>query len=147
MDPINPIAAKQQIPSAVDMTEGTLRGSLNKLDQHGKAEQMAHQLESTFLSMMLSAMRETVPDGGVFGKDPAQKTFQGMLDQEYVQQASTHWKMDFHDTLVRQILDPHGTLGRGAGGANAESLKAISPVKPEAALDLPDVASLFRKGG
>lgn len=100
------------MPAALAMNEGTLRSKLNGLDERAEAEAVAKQLESTFLSMMLSAMRDTVQESGLFGDDSASKMYQQMLDDEYVQLASDRWELDFHETLVRQILDPTGEKAR-----------------------------------
>lgn len=115
MIPTNPIDTSYgpgRMPAALAMNEGTLRSKLNGLDERAEAEAVAKQLESTFLSMMLSAMRDTVQESGLFGDDSASKMYQQMLDDEYVQLASDRWELDFHETLVRQILDPTGEKAR-----------------------------------
>jgi Rod binding domain-containing protein len=49
--------------------------------------QAATQFEGVFLQMVMSAMRDTVPQSSIFGQDSAsEQTWQSMLDDEYSQQ-------------------------------------------------------------
>ena len=49
------------------------------------------QFEGLLTSFMFKAMRETVPDGGLFPQSQGDKIFQEMLDQQYADQMSrTH---------------------------------------------------------
>lgn len=117
MAPIDPIASsgisgisginklsELQMRSALEIGQGGLKKAIQRLDERGQAEMVAGQLEKTFLDMMLSAMRESVQDSGLFGKSSASDMFTQMLDQEYTNQAGEQWQFGFHETLVREIL-------------------------------------------
>lgn len=50
-------------------------------------DETAKQFESVFLQWALSSMRQATPEGGLFS-DSAGKTYQGMYDQQLVQEMS-----------------------------------------------------------
>lgn len=110
--PLASAASDPRMESRLAQNEGTLRAALNGLDDPGKAEHLARQLETNFLGMMLAAMREAVPEGGLLGNGSETKLFRDLLDREYAQLAATQWHFDFHDALVRQILDGGGDRNR-----------------------------------
>jgi Rod binding domain-containing protein len=88
--------------------------SLNRLnniaDKKEKVEAVVSQLETAFFSMMMKAMRATVPDGGLFGKGLGAKHYEEMLDQQFVEIAGMPRDPRFHDALVNQIArDPAKT--------------------------------------
>lgn len=65
---------------------------------------VATQLEGVFLDMMFGAMRETVPQGTVFGKESsAEGTFQTMLDEQRAQQVSQSGSMGIAKVLEEQL--------------------------------------------
>ncbi|HEY1975397.1 MAG TPA: rod-binding protein [Candidatus Baltobacteraceae bacterium] len=50
----------------------------------------ATQFEGVFLQMVMSAMRDTVPQSSIFGQDSAsESTWQSMLDDQYSQQMAS----------------------------------------------------------
>ena len=112
MDSIAPISnmnlslAQVELASSLGTTESVLRAKMDNLDKKGQAELLADQLEEVFLNHLMSAMRETVPESGLFGDDPAQRMFTQMLDSEYARLGAGSWDIGFHDALVRQILGP-----------------------------------------
>lgn len=72
----------------------------------------AVQFESLMLNQMMKAMRETVSDeDGLFSSQET-KTFQGLLDQQWVTQMSKSKGFGIADMLVQQ-------LGKNLPGANA----------------------------
>ena len=83
-----------------------LRQTLSRLDENEQAEVLARQLEAVFAKLMISAMRKTVPEGGLIEKGSGEKAFTEMLDNEFSQLAVEQWNFGFHDALVRQILNP-----------------------------------------
>lgn len=141
MAPIDPIAgsgisginqlSEFQMRSALEAGQGGLRDAVQSLDERGQAELVASQLEKTFLDMMLSAMRESVQDSGLFGESSATEMFTQMLDQEYTHQAGEQWQFGFHETLVREILreNPAGPvrLGRASGPGTPKEPEGKSP--------------------
>lgn len=95
---------QHQVASASTVTESMLSQKLQGLGDREQAEVVARQLESTFVQMLLSQMRQTVPESGLIEESSARKTFEGMLDQEYAQVAVGEWKFGFHEALVREIM-------------------------------------------
>lgn len=83
-----------------------LQKTLSRLGENEQAEVLARQLEAIFSKLMISAMRKTVPEGGLIEKGAGEKAFTEMLDNEFSQLAAEQWNFGFHDALVRQILNP-----------------------------------------
>jgi Rod binding domain-containing protein len=102
------IRASAPAQSALASSEATLRQTLRELDPGGQAEHLASQLESNFFGMVLRAMRDTVPEAGLLGGAGEARLYRGLLDEEYSRVAADRWRTDFHDALVRQILNPSG---------------------------------------
>lgn len=71
-------------------------------DPKAVLRQVAQQFEALMMNQMLKSMRETVSDDGVFGSQEG-KTFQGMLDQQWVTQMSESKGLGIADMLVRQL--------------------------------------------
>jgi flagellar protein FlgJ len=65
-------------------------------------EKVAQQFESVFVGMMLKAMRETVPEGGLFG-DEATKTFEQMLDSQLSVTLSEGGGIGLAPVIARQL--------------------------------------------
>jgi flagellar protein FlgJ len=64
----------------------------------------ATQLEGVFLDMMFSAMRQTVPQESVFGKESsAEQTFQTMLDEQRSQQMAQSGSIGIAKVLEEQL--------------------------------------------
>jgi len=78
-------------------------------------EKVAQQFESVFVQMMLKAMRETVPEGGLFG-DEATKTFEQMLDSQLSVTLSEGGGIGLAPVIARQLK----------GNANLDA--AVKPV-------------------
>ena len=64
----------------------------------------ATQFEGVFLQMVMSAMRDTVPQESIFGKDSAsEQTWQSMLDDQYSQQLARSGGFGLAAQLERQM--------------------------------------------
>lgn len=74
----------------------------NRNDPRAALRQAAQQFEAIMLNQMMKAMRATVPDDGVFGSAEG-RTFQGLLDQQWVSQMSQSGGVGLADVLVRQL--------------------------------------------
>src|ERR1700744_6659547 len=77
---------------------------------------VAQQFESMFTRMMLKSMRDSVGTDPLFGSD-AEKTYQGMYDDQLAIQMSKGRGLGLADMLVRQLqrLGVAGAAGAGAG--------------------------------
>ncbi len=119
IQPLAAIRSQDQLLSSVSVNEGSLRRGLQGLNDREEAEALAKQMERIFMDMVVTAMRKTVPEGGLFEEAAGEtKTFTQMLDREYTGLASEFWEFGFHEALVRQIIDPAG------GGAELPDTKA-----------------------
>jgi flagellar protein FlgJ len=87
----------------------------------GAIRKVAQQFESMFTRMMLKSMRESVGTDPLFGSD-AQKTYQGMYDDQLAIQLSKGRGLGLADMLVRQ-LQRMGAGGAATGAAAAGSGK------------------------
>jgi flagellar protein FlgJ len=64
----------------------------------------ATQLEGVFLNMLFSAMRETVPQETIFGKESSsEQTFQTMLDGQRSQQMAQSGSFGIAKVLEEQL--------------------------------------------
>ncbi len=64
----------------------------------------ATQLEGVFMDMLFSAMRETVPQQSIFGKESsAEQTFQTMLDEQRSQQMAQTGSIGIAKVLEEQL--------------------------------------------
>jgi Rod binding domain-containing protein len=64
----------------------------------------ATQFEGVFLQMVMSAMRETVPQTSIFGQDSvSESTWQSMLDDQYSQQMASTGGFGLASQLEQQM--------------------------------------------
>ena len=83
---------------------------------------VAQQFESMFTRMMLKSMRDTVGTDPLFGSD-AEKTYQGMYDDQLSIQMSKGRGLGLADMLVRQLqrLGAAGAAASAAASATGSS--------------------------
>lgn len=78
----------------------------------------ATQFEGVFLQMVMSAMRDTVPQESIFGQDSAsESTWQSMLDDQYSQQMASTGGFGLAAQLEQQMRPL--VLGNAAHEASA----------------------------
>ena len=125
--------ASQPLNEVVDFRQ------LNKIneiaDVRQKAEATAGQMESIFMDMMVKAMRKTVPEGGLLGKGRGGENYVDMLDQQMAGMSDLMTHSDFHESLVRQIMD--GPQAASQAMTNMAQGQASEPVE---GLDMPGVS-------
>ncbi len=105
-------------------------GALSQLRQQANIkpdqaiEKVAQQFESVFVQMMLKAMRETVPEGGLFG-DEATKTFEQMLDSQLSVTLSEGGGIGLAPVIARQLKGNAGLeqVAKPNGDAGADALQ------------------------
>jgi Rod binding domain-containing protein len=111
MDAIAPLAGPLaplgdfRLRSALALDEAALRGALRGRTGREQAEVLAAQVERAFVQVMMSELRKTVPEGGLLGRGLGGRHFLELLDQEYARLAAENLRFDFHESLVRQIVD------------------------------------------
>jgi flagellar protein FlgJ len=72
-----------------------------KTDPQGALKDAAKQFEALFMQMMLKAMRDTVPEGGLTQSNEG-RMYQELLDQQWAQQLAARG-MGLADLLTAQL--------------------------------------------
>lgn len=99
--------------AAVDVSSLSRLKMDARKDPKAVLREVAQQFEALMLNQMMKSMRETVSDEGLFGGQES-KTFQGLLDQQWVTQMSASKGIGIADMLVQQ-------LGKGMENTNGKS--------------------------
>jgi len=82
--------ASQLLKPSAETTETRLR-------------EAAVQFEAVFVRQMLSAMRQTIPDGGLIDGGQAEELFAGMLDGHMSELMAGESKSELADAIYRQL--------------------------------------------
>jgi Rod binding domain-containing protein len=99
------IATTDQFQGVNTLTDMTQLNRINQIeDPKAKAEAAATQFENIFMGMVVKAMRDTVPEGGLFGKGLGGEHYVQMLDDLYVQNGAMPKDTGMHQALVNQIM-------------------------------------------
>lgn len=112
------------VPGVAQALAGLQAGRDSAARPPAGTEQAAKQLEVTFLTQLLQAMRKTVPESDFLPKSPERDVYNGAFD-----------------TAVAEALaarDPLGlvqSLGAGAGSSSSEGKKSITVVETQLAAD------------
>lgn len=101
-------------PSALASTRSTRIEESTGLDdkQDKRLKEACKDFEALFLSIVLKQMRKTVPKSELFGSDPAEETFQEMMDDEIGKAAAKTSSIGIADMLYRQLTSE---MARGDG--------------------------------
>ncbi len=93
------------IDSLINKNSEALSASMTGLDkkQQTRLKDACKDFESVFLSTVLKGMRKTVQKSELFGSDPAQNTFQEMMDDEIGKSAAKSSSLGIADMLYRQL--------------------------------------------
>ena len=78
MNPIGPAPAAHPLTAAAPNDDARLKKT-------------ATQMEGLFVQRLFSAMRDTVPEGGMVEQSSAEQTFTSMLDEKISQQVPGQW--------------------------------------------------------
>ena len=86
----------------------------------------ATQLEGVFLDMLFTAMRQTVPQQSIFGKESgAEQTFQGMLDEQRSQEMAKSGSIGIAKVLEEQLK--RSVLADAARESKTELPRELEP--------------------
>jgi peptidoglycan hydrolase FlgJ len=80
--------------------------------QDKRLKDACKDFEALFLSTVLKQMRKTVVRSDLFGSDPAEDTFQEMMDNEVGKSAANTSSIGIADMLYRQLTNE---MARGDG--------------------------------
>jgi flagellar protein FlgJ len=72
------------------------------LSEKERLRATARELESVVLTQLLSAMRETVPDGGLLEKSATEDLFRSLLDGEIARSAAEKSPFGLADAIVAE---------------------------------------------
>lgn len=109
---INPtdMLLNQSIPTKPETTpvkEGEFDALLEEAKATGdtsKLREASDALEAVFLNMMLKSMRSSIGETeGMFEKSESEKTFEGMLDEEYANKMSKAGGIGISDMIFDQF--------------------------------------------
>lgn len=130
-DPIQnlPNSSRPAPGGAID--PASIRRSLQIDDKRARAEAVAGQLEGVFMDMMVKAMRQTVPEDGLFGQGMGGKNYVEMLDQQYAQIGGVPRDPRFHEVLVNQIMKTPEETGKALSRMRQDEGQAKAAGKPE----------------
>lgn len=101
-------------------------------------QEAAKQFESLFVTMMVKAMRDTLPKDGMFASS-AMENYQEMFDQQLSLDLSRRGGLGLSDLIARQLsagvqpdADTTATAGAAIGTATAEAaaMQALSALEP-----------------
>lgn len=72
-----------------------------KKDQ--ELREVSSDFESLFVTQMMNAMRESVPESDLLPKSNGEKVFRSMLDQEYAKMAAQSGKLGLGQMIYEQL--------------------------------------------
>lgn len=84
--------------------------------------QTCAQLEGVFLEQLMKALRETVPDGGMFDGGAGEDIFSSLLDSHISNTAAARLERGIGAALYRQLRGPAAAV---SGPASGEALEGI----------------------
>ena len=91
------------------------------------------QMEGVFLSQLMKAMRETIPQDGIVDGGSGEDMFTGMLDEKLSDAASAQQERGLGAALFRQLRDAF--LASGERLSKDDAAPAAMPAGAAAALD------------
>ena len=88
-------------------------------DAHKQLRQASQALEAVFLTQLMQAMRESIPDGGVTERSAGEQMFTAMLDEKIAQAGAGRDGRGISEALYRQLsrlLPPDTGAPEGPAG-------------------------------
>jgi flagellar protein FlgJ len=87
------------------------------LSEEQRLERTARELETVLVTQLLKTMRETVPEGGLFGKSLADDVFRSMLDEQIARATSEKSPFGLADAVVESLRDRIKNAGESTESA------------------------------
>lgn len=75
----------------------------NADDTEARLREAAVQFEAVFVQQMLSAMRQTIPDGGVIDGGQGEELFAGLLDGHMAELMAGQSQSELSEAIYRQL--------------------------------------------
>ena len=80
-------------------------------DERRELRRLAGELEGVFLSQLFSAMRASVPEGGVIDQSSGEELFTSLFHESLATEAAGHMKRGIGEAIYKQLsrrLPPEG---------------------------------------
>lgn len=100
------------------------------LSEEQRLERTAKELEAVLVTQLLSTMRKTVPEGGLFGGSVADDVFRSMLDEQIARATSEKSPFGLADAVVKSLQDRvknAGEASESAKGSDAATGDEAAP--------------------
>jgi peptidoglycan hydrolase FlgJ len=92
-----------QIDPRIHANRAIQPGTDKKTKELASLKKLSRDFEALMLTEMLKAMRQSVPDGGLFKKDSSTEIFRDMLDSESAKAASQGKGLGLGDAMYNQM--------------------------------------------
>lgn len=107
-----------QVSAVKEQAAGDFAAQLKAAEAAGddkdtaKLKAVCRDMESVFLNLLLSKMRDSVPKSGLMGDSSAENIMQSMLDSEMTKNMSQAGGMGLADMLYRQLTVTAGVQNK-----------------------------------
>ena len=94
----------------IDPRTVTAPARTGRSDQKGKPEeaevirQRCQDFGAIYIQSLFKAMRQTIPDGGLFSRDTAHEIYEDLLDGEIATQIARKQGLGLADEMYKQIM-------------------------------------------
>ncbi|MDN5323922.1 MAG: peptidoglycan hydrolase FlgJ [Clostridia bacterium] len=99
------VLENSKLKNSENKFEAILNKVKNNEEDDKKLKEACQQFESIFINHMISRMRATIPEGGLFGKSQGEEIFQDMLDEKYAEKISEAGGIGLAEILYEQLAD------------------------------------------
>lgn len=108
---------------------GQSKGTLE--ERRDALRQASQQFEAVFVNQMITAMRKTVGDGGLFNKSNGEEIFEGMLDEEWSKKlASKTGPNSLSQILYNQLSVRLGLDEKSVESSGVSELRQLNGALP-----------------
>jgi flagellar protein FlgJ len=110
-----------------------------KVTDEARLKKTATQLEAVFVQRMFSAMRDTVPEGGIVDQSSAEQTFTSLMDEKVSEQMPGEWTSQhslgnaLYKQLHRQLLAQRGVPDTDASQSGQSVQTAVNSQSAQSA--------------
>lgn len=99
-------AFANKLKEVQDKASSIKSSSVRSPEEDKKLREVCQEMESVFLNLMLTKMRETVPERTLFKKSNGEKIMQSMLDVELTRQMSQGGQFGLANMLYENLTRP-----------------------------------------
>lgn len=100
-------AFAQKLKEVQEKTEQTRAiGAGRTVQEDAKLREVCKEMEAVFLNLMMSKMRDTIPERTLFPKSSGEKIMESMLDVEFTRSMAAGGGIGLGDLLYNQLSNP-----------------------------------------